>query len=138
MSAAISSRIRLSAKIPICFAALFLTGGTSGATAESDSSHAFTTTETVQPIFDDRVWKLGYTATQGDQTLWEYVLSGETVENWSELITVQSFTGSQGSTAPAEAMRRVRDATLHQCPDAMWNAIRESETEVLFEWREER
>ena len=137
ISAAISSRIRLSAKIPICFAALFLTGGTSGATAESDSGHAFTTTETVQPIFDDRVWKLGHTAAQGDQTVWEYVLSGETVENWTELITVQSFTGSLGSTAPVEALRRVRDLTLHDCPDAMWSVIRESETEVLFEWREE-
>jgi hypothetical protein len=99
--------------------------------------HAFTTTEIVQPIFDGRVWKLGYTATQGDQTLWEYVLSGETVENWSELITVQSFTGSQGSTAPVELMRRVRDLTLRDCPDQMWNPIRESETEVLYESRQE-
>jgi hypothetical protein len=137
MSASISSRNWLSAKILICFAALFLTGGTSEATAESDSGHAFTTTETVQPIFDDRVWKLGHTAAQGDQTVWEYILSDETVENWSEIITVQSFTGSQGSTAPVDAMRRVRDLTLHDCPDAMWNPIRESETEVLFEWREE-
>ena len=137
MSAAISSRIRLSTKILVCFAALFLTGGTSGATAESDSGHAFTTTETVQPIFDDRVWKLGHTAAQGDQTVFEYVLSGETVENWTELITVLSLTGSLGSTAPVDAMRRGRDATLHDCPDAMWSLIRESETEVLFESREE-
>lgn len=98
---------------------------------------AFKKTETVNPPFDDRDWALGHRSVQGDQAVREYILSGETIENWSELITVQSFFDPQGNTAPKDMMRGVRDSTLQDCPDAMWNTIRVSETEVLYEWRTE-
>ncbi len=93
--------------------------------------------ETVTPPFDDRDWELGYRSDEGDQVVQEYVLSGETVENWSELITVQSFFDPRDNTAPEYMMRGVKDSTLQDCPDAMWNTIRVSETEALYEWRTE-
>ncbi|MEE9157864.1 MAG: hypothetical protein V3U60_05705, partial [Gammaproteobacteria bacterium] len=58
---------------------------------QASSGQTFTKTETVDPPFDDRDWEIGHTAVQGDQMVLEYILSGETVENWSELITVQTF-----------------------------------------------
>ena len=105
--------------------------------SQTSSGQSFTKTETVNPPFDDRDWELGNRSVHGEQAVLEYILSGETVEKWSELITVQSFTGTQGTTMPEDAMRGLKEGVLNDCPDAMWNLIRESEMEVLFEWRTE-
>ena len=48
------------------------------------------TREAVGPIpKDERDWKEGYSTGKGAQLLVEYVVPGETVQNWSELISVQ-------------------------------------------------
>lgn len=40
-----------------------------------------------------RDWVVGYTAGDGRQTITEYVPRGQTVEDWSEMLTVQTFRG---------------------------------------------
>ena len=91
----------------------------------------------IAPHSDERGWRLGHRAVAGNQLILEYVLSGETVENWSELITVQAFPGLQETTTPEELMFAAKTPTLADCPDAMWNVLRQSDDEIVFEWRME-
>ncbi len=47
-------------------------------------------------IANGKEWQLGFTDSQNG-LLKEYVLAGETVDNWSELITVQRFSNPNGA-----------------------------------------
>jgi len=67
----------------------------------------------------------------------EYVLSGETVENWTELITVMSFIGAQESMSPEDFIPLMKESLFEDCPTAMWNIIRQSDSEVIVESRTE-
>jgi hypothetical protein len=51
--------------------------------------------------------ELGYEASQGPQSIEEYVPIGETVEDWSRMVTVQHMRNvtAQGLTAPAFIVR---------------------------------
>jgi len=54
--------------------------------------------EVVKPEFDDRKWVLGFTldaeaAKNGKIGAEQYVLETETMQNWSELVTVNSMPG---------------------------------------------
>jgi hypothetical protein len=43
------------------------------------------------PSFDGRGWTVGHQQRNGSQSLTEYVLPGQTVENWRELVTSTVF-----------------------------------------------
>ncbi|MCZ6718090.1 MAG: hypothetical protein O6944_02910 [Gammaproteobacteria bacterium] len=88
--------------------------------------------ERVRFDFDGRKWSEGYS----DQIVKEFVLPGETVENWTELVTIQTFPGMQTRmTAKKLMLRFKKKITRKDCPDVMWNVITESEEEVVYEWR---
>ena len=56
--------------------------------------------ERANPEFDHRHWQLGWSRNNGEAIFEEYVLEGETVENWSELITIQFYPGLEKQTNP--------------------------------------
>lgn len=51
--------------------------------------------EDLNPVFDKRQWVLGWSKNNktSKDIFEEYVLRGETVDNWSELVTIQFFNG---------------------------------------------
>lgn len=59
------------------------------AAACSSGMSAFADMEPVQPMFDSRTWKQGFSreVPEQSQRITEWVLEGESVENWSELVT---------------------------------------------------
>ncbi len=57
------------------------------------------------------------------------------MENWTELVTVQTFPGKQADMTAREAMLRTKKWILKQCPDTTWNVIAQSEEAILYEWR---
>ena len=59
---------------------------------------------------------LGYEAAKDGQAIHEYVPTGETVDNWSTILTVQSFSGIAG-TDPDAFAKLVADGWLGACPD---------------------
>ena len=69
------------------------------------------------------------------QVVTEYVPAGETVENWSELITVHSIIGAAQDSTAEDFIALIRDPLLDYCPSAMWNVIRQSPDELVAEWR---
>jgi hypothetical protein len=43
------------------------------------------------PKFDGRGWVVGHQQRNGTRSITEYVLPGQTVENWKELVTSEVF-----------------------------------------------
>ena len=111
-------------KKAISFAGLFLT-------------LVFSTTlaaERAAPVFDGRSWRLGWSQNQGDAIFEEYVLDSETVENWSELVTIQFFPGMNKQTNP-DVFEGIHKTNLSAvCPSIKWESISQSKDERLWKW----
>ena len=50
-------------------------------------------------LFDHRNWVLDFIDEQDNAIMQEYVLDGETVDNWTELVTIQHFTNQPKTIA---------------------------------------
>jgi hypothetical protein len=83
--------------------------------------------------FDGRSWKQGYQKDVGTQAIIEYVLPGETVDGWTELVSVVTYPGAQ-QTSLAAIAGNFRDKLLKECPDALWRILNESQDQVLHEF----
>ncbi len=84
--------------------------------------------------FDSRAWREGYAARTPQMEITEYVLPGEVVEAWTELVTVQRMPGAAERMTPQESMNGARKATLEQCPSTTWTVLRQEKEEVLYQW----
>jgi hypothetical protein len=94
---------------------------------------AITPANAQTPGFDGRGWTVGHRQSNGVQTLIEYVLPGQNVENWRELVTSQVFSQAVPVTPFVERLR----ASLSQgCPSLVWNVIRQEEKTLIYEWRD--
>src|SRR5262249_24608410 len=82
--------------------------------------------------FDARPWQLGYQAANGQQTIREYVLSGQPVQNWSELVTSQYLAGK---VSPRAVFEQFRHDISRGCPSLRLSVIEESADRILFEWQ---
>jgi len=81
-------------------------------------------------------WKLGRQWEQREvQHLKEFVREGETLDNWTDLITWHAL--KKGSTpVPLETLlNSQREAIRAICPSLVWNIIERKERAVLYEWR---
>ena len=84
--------------------------------------------------FDERVWVIGNKQSAGNQKIIEYVLQGETVENWNELVT--SFSYEVPDELGVEEVASGFITKLKQdCPTAEVNIIKEDPTNRVFEWK---
>ncbi len=84
--------------------------------------------------FDGRNWKLGYSQAVGFQAIREYVLAGESVEGWTELVT-SIF--AEVNLAPRAQYAQLIDSLSRGCPSLVHSMIEESDDSVLWEWRHE-
>jgi hypothetical protein len=82
--------------------------------------------------FDSRHWQLGSQSGDGSRNIREYVLSGQTVDNWSELVTSGYWAVLVSPRSHFEYFRRLM---LHDCPAARISVIEESADTILFEWQ---
>ena len=81
-----------------------------------------------------KIWKVGYTAQDGQQQLTEYVLPGETVENWSALVTRQFIIDPNGEFQLKRLLKLMRSQFPPDCINFTWSNVKESKTEVLYTW----
>jgi hypothetical protein len=84
--------------------------------------------------FDARKWHLGHQAADGQQAIREYVLSGQTVQNWSELVTSHYVAGG---VSPRALFKQFRRDLSRGCPSLRVSVIEESDDNILFEWQHE-
>ncbi len=85
------------------------------------------------PRFDGRGWAVGHQQSNDEQSLTEYVLPGQTVENWRELVTSQVFF----QPVPlARLLEKSHAAAAQGCPSLVWNVIQQDEKTAIYEWRD--
>ncbi len=94
----------------------------------------------VKPVFDDREWVLGWTieqeanAPKNGQVYEEYVLKGEDVKNWSEMVTVQYFP-ELNKKATLEQFEALNKKELsNTCPAVNWRTLSSNDHERTWEW----
>jgi hypothetical protein len=85
--------------------------------------------------FDQRKWRLANDAEKGGQRVKEFVLPEETVDNWTELVTLQVFSGAQKRTTAEEMVLGLKQQQLSECPKGMWKTIRSDNDGIFFEWQ---
>lgn len=90
--------------------------------------------EKLQLKFDERKWELGYNAQDETQGLREYVLKGETVNNWGELVTAQAFFGLQAKVNASNYASSMIMTLKKTCPDIVWKGLKQSPNDILMEW----
>jgi hypothetical protein len=85
------------------------------------------------PKFDGRGWTVGNQQRNEMRSITEYVLPGQTVDNWKELVTSEVFF----KPIPMKAFVEKLHASLAQgCPSLTWNVIRQDEKTAFVEWRD--
>jgi hypothetical protein len=87
--------------------------------------------EMVKISFDNRPWKEGYRDINAQAQLIEYVLSNQTIDNWSELVTVQCFPGIRNTKQLFE------DAKQKAKQDGIksdFKLVKLTEREVVYTW----
>jgi len=84
--------------------------------------------------FDGRQWSLGFQARQGPTRIEEFVLEGESVCCWSELVTWQYFAGWQGRESATEIMRQLRHRRMILNPTLEWEILARGFDSVLYTW----
>lgn len=90
--------------------------------------------EQIAVHLDDREWEIGYKAKDDTQGIAEFVLKGETIQNWTELVTAQTFFGLQKKAAAKDLAQAVIKDIKSICPDAICNIIKNGSKDLLFEW----
>src|SRR5258708_33491447 len=91
--------------------------------------------EQVSVFFDERTWHLGSMDLPGGQQPKEYVLPGETVDHWTELVTAQSIPGYQERTTADGTALDVKQKILKRCPNATFTVLREGKTDFTVAWQ---
>jgi hypothetical protein len=82
--------------------------------------------------FDSREWQVGYQAGNSQRTIREYVLKGQTVENWTELVTSLYMADN---VAPRALFEQFRKDLARDCPSLRTSIIEESADTIIFEWQ---
>src|SRR5882672_10291467 len=77
-------------------------------------------------------WKVAGGSERRGQTIAEFVPPGESIDNWSHLLTIQFI--EQKGTSPLVVMAQLRDAMQTRCPGSSWHIIQQDSLSVLYEW----
>jgi hypothetical protein len=105
------------------------------ATTQKNSNAIFSSQPTPERWnfnFDSRKWHLGSQGANKDSTLREYVLEGQTVDNWQELVSSQS---SAVRVKPRVMYDYFKSQISQDCPSLQIFIIEESMDNILFEWK---
>lgn len=81
--------------------------------------------------FDPDRWSEGYRTEDSEQTVIEYVLKGESVENWSKLVTSQTIFSK---IDPEWLYNYMIEDLKKDCPSLKTSIITKSKKSILFEW----
>ncbi|MHC4948533.1 MAG: hypothetical protein ACYTG1_09755 [Planctomycetota bacterium] len=91
--------------------------------------------EEVRLESDGRPWRLGHRQVGRTQVNAEYVLPGETVQAWTELLSVQRLVGLAERDLPLRLFAEgMRSAFRQQAPDGTWRVLRDGPTEIVYEF----
>ena len=84
--------------------------------------------------FDERKWAVGNSKQVGSEAVTEYVLPGETVTNWTELVTSQ-FIGDMAGFDPEQWLTMFTESMSQKYTTFKWNRHPITDGSVLFDWQ---
>jgi hypothetical protein len=90
--------------------------------------------ERVRLYFDERPWAVAnrFDAEAGAGV--DYLLPGQTLQDWRELITWRVSYGAQKTIGPYELADNLRAQLAKAYPSLEWKVIDFSSREIVFEW----
>jgi hypothetical protein len=88
------------------------------------------------PRFDGRGWTVGNHQQSGSQILSEYVLPGQTVEDWKELVTTTTYLDARHAVPLASFVDRIHRSMGQGCPSLVWTVIQQDDKRATFEWHD--
>lgn len=91
--------------------------------------------EQISLKFDDRDWVLAKEEEDKVQGIRVYTLNGETMDKWTEMITVQAFFGLQLQATPEDYMNGMMKSLKETCQDSTSKLIRQGANDIVFEWQ---
>ena len=90
--------------------------------------------------FDPKAWEIGHQARDQNQIVVEFVRPGETVNSWTELLTMQVICRSSTKGSLDELVPKLLADLSKRCPSMKWNVVHRnfsSDTEeegMVYEW----
>jgi hypothetical protein len=78
-------------------------------------------------------WEVGYSAEDDFQRLVEFIRPGQTVETWTELVTVNTFNKADGLASIDDQMAGYRKALVERCPGSTVDVTRPLPDGILYE-----
>lgn len=82
---------------------------------------------------DTRVWNIGYSDENNAERVTEFVRPSQTVENWTELVTVHTFNKAVGLKSVDEMIAAHRNDLTARCPGSTLEVFQQRPDGVLYE-----
>ncbi len=88
-------------------------------------------------VFQDNeaVWEIGHAAGDQVQRITEWIRPGQTVENWTELVTCQTFNKANDLGSVEGQFAANQEDLVARCPGSTAEVIRELPDGILYESR---
>ncbi len=93
--------------------------------------------ERVVVDFDGREWIAASCYADREQGLVEYILRGEDIENWTELVSTMSFPVYRSPGVVEFARDHHRDNAIKTCPEGIWKVLFTSDSLIICSWNPE-
>lgn len=90
--------------------------------------------ETLEIPTDGRKWEKGFDHDAGNKGVVEYVLPGEIVESWSELVTVNYFKGMTEAGKVDQLVAFTKNGLTQVCQNTVWNVLSHKNNNTVYEW----
>jgi len=89
------------------------------------------------PISLEPGWKVGHHARDPSKgEILEFVRTNESIDSWTELVTVQRMPPSWGGPTPQTTLSHLKTTREQSCPGTTtWNTIESNNDRVIYEWR---
>lgn len=82
----------------------------------------------------DKSWHVGFSDVRANQQVTEYVLAGETVENWRELVTRQMVADPNGTIPLDRLAAIIRNGFGPDCKGFSWSVVKSTKTKLVYAW----
>lgn len=79
-------------------------------------------------------WNIGSERNDGTRGVTEYVLGDETIESWTERLTINYFKELQGGDVIARLLDFTKRGLESQCVEVRWEDISKGEKSALYQW----
>lgn len=79
-------------------------------------------------------WEIGNHGHNAEMAAVEYMPRGEQIENWSSLITTQTFVLTPERGLPSAMLRNMYEDLSRDCPSLKFSVLEDDSLNIVYEW----